>query len=32
LNREEAEDMEQKKVTETARYQQLLREAPAEEE
>jgi len=24
--------MEQKKVTETARYQQLLREAPAEEE
>ncbi len=32
LNREEAEDMEQKKVIETARYQQLLREALAQEE
>ncbi len=32
LNREEAEDMEQKKVTETARYQQLLKEALAGEE
>ncbi len=32
LSREEAEDMEQKKVTESARYKKLLREALAGKE
>lgn len=32
LSREEAKDMEQKKIIETPRYQQLLREALANEE